>query len=106
MKKSVRTINPIEFRFGCPPGSLLYLAEPLGSLSSGWITEQLGRKRAMILVNAPHIAAWILLYFAHSKAHVYVAASLLGLGAGLLGSPVAVYVGEIRYGLITLVDSR
>lgn len=65
-------------------------------MSSGWITEQLGRKKSMILVNLPHIIAWTLLYFAHSAFMVYVAAALLGLGAGLLGSPVAVYVGEIR----------
>lgn len=77
-------------------GSLAFMTQPIGSVISGWITEQIGRKRAMMLVNIPHIIAWAMLYFAQSNTVLFVAGVLLGLGVGLMESPIMTYVGEIR----------
>lgn len=67
----------------------------VGSLFSGIITEPIGRKRAMIFVNIPHIIGWFLLYFATSLTEIFIGVSLLGLGVGLMEAPIVTYVGEI-----------
>ena len=67
----------------------------MGSLFSGWLTEPIGRKWSMILVNIPNIAGWSFLYFANSTSHIYIGGILLGLGVGLMEAPVITYVGEI-----------
>lgn len=51
---------------------------------SGIVLEPLGRKRSMILVNIPHIIAWLMLYFAGSLTELFIAAVLLGLGVGFM----------------------
>lgn len=76
-------------------GSLLYLAQPVGAIASGWITEAIGRKRAMLLSNVPHLFAWALLGCADSVVMVFVAGVLLSVGVGLMESSVITYVGEI-----------
>lgn len=76
-------------------GSIAYIFQPLGSIMSGWISEPIGRKRAMFFVNIPHIIAWIVLYYATSLEEIFLAQVLLGLGVGLMESPIVTYVGEI-----------
>lgn len=76
-------------------GSIAFICQPLGSVLSGWVSEPLGRKRAMIVVNIPHIIAWILLHFANSIEAMYIGAILLGLGVGFMEAPIITYVGEI-----------
>lgn len=49
----------------------------------------------MILVNIPHIIAWLMLYQAGSLEEMYIAAILLGLGVGFMEAPIVTYVGEI-----------
>lgn len=78
-------------------GSLAFMTQPIGSVVSGWITEQIGRKRAMLIVNIPHITAWAMLYWATSVWELFVAGVLLGLGVGLMESPIMTYVGEISH---------
>lgn len=78
-------------------GSLVYLTQPIGAIASGWITESIGRKKAMLLVNVPHITAWTMFYFAGSVTELFVAGVLLGLGIGLMESPILTYVGEISH---------
>lgn len=79
--------------------SVAYIFEPLGSLLSGWITEPIGRKKAMFFVNIPHLFAWTMLYYSTTLAEVFVAHILLGLGVGLMEAPIVTYVGEIRYSM-------
>ncbi|XP_055687055.1 facilitated trehalose transporter Tret1-like [Lutzomyia longipalpis] len=76
-------------------GSLAFIFQPIGCILSGWITERVGRKRAMIFVNFPHIIAWLLLHFATSVEEMYAAAIILGLGVGFMETPVISYIGEI-----------
>lgn len=78
-------------------GSIGLLTEPMASLISGWFTDTLGRRLTMVLVNIPHIAAWILIYCATSTVEIFVAGALLGLGIGMMETCVIAYVGEIRY---------
>ncbi|XP_055307472.1 facilitated trehalose transporter Tret1-like, partial [Sitodiplosis mosellana] len=76
-------------------GSVNYVVEPLGSVLSAIITDALGRKRTMMLVNIPLIIAWFMMYNATSVTEIFVADVLLGLGVGLMESPIITYIGEI-----------
>ncbi|XP_067005259.2 facilitated trehalose transporter Tret1 [Anabrus simplex] len=76
-------------------GSLVYIFQPIGSAVSGILTEPLGRKRSMILVNITPLVGWLLLYFAESVTMLYVANAIMGLGIGFMEAPVLTYVGEI-----------
>lgn len=76
-------------------GSIGFICTPIGSILSGWVTEPIGRRKAMILLNLPHVFAWILMYRATSVTEMYVAAILMGLGSGFMEAPVVTYVGEI-----------
>lgn len=72
-----------------------YICQPIGSVFSGLVSEPIGRKKAMILVNIPHIIAWTMLYFTSSVEEIYIAATFLGLGVGFMEAPIITYVGEI-----------
>lgn len=78
-----------------PIASITLIAQPLGSILSGLITEPLGRKRAMLLVNIPHAFSWLSLYYTESLALIYVAFCLQGIGIGLMEAPIFTYLGEI-----------
>ncbi|XP_063708428.1 facilitated trehalose transporter Tret1-like [Culicoides brevitarsis] len=75
--------------------SLAFICQPIGSTLSGIVLEELGRKKAMMIVNLPHIAAWLMLYYATELKTVFSANILLGLGVGFMEAPVLTYVGEI-----------
>jgi hypothetical protein len=66
------------------PASIAFIFQPIGSVMSGIILEPLGRKRSMILVNIPHIVAWLMFHYASSLRDMYISAVLLGLGVGIL----------------------
>lgn len=76
-------------------GSIAFICTPIGNLLSGYVTEPIGRRYAMILLNIPHIVAWIMLYRATSVTEMYAAAILMGFGSGFMEAPVVTYVGEI-----------
>lgn len=78
-------------------GSIALMTQPLASILSGWFTDTLGRRRTMILVNIPHIIAWVLMYRATTITEVYAAGVLLGIGVGLMETSVITYVGEISH---------
>lgn len=76
-------------------GSINLICVPLGCLFSGIITQPLGRKRSMQLLNVPFLGAWLLFHYARSVDHLYMALCLTGLSGGLLEAPVITYVAEI-----------
>lgn len=72
-----------------------YLFKLCGSLISGWMTEPLGRKKALLLVNIPLLIGWILLFNSSTLSEIFVANAIFGIGAGLMKTPCATYGGEI-----------
>ncbi|KAK3909929.1 Facilitated trehalose transporter Tret1 [Frankliniella fusca] len=76
-------------------GSLMLICQPFGSVLSGLLLEPLGRKRAMLLVNVPHLLSWLLLSTARTHSALFAAAALMGLGMGFMEAPIITYVGEI-----------
>lgn len=76
-------------------GSLVYIFQPIGSSVSGIVTEPMGRKLSMILVNITPLVGWLLMHTAQSVTMLYVANAIMGLGIGFMEAPVLTYVGEI-----------
>lgn len=74
---------------------VLFICKPIGCALSGMLSEPLGRKRAMFIVNIPHIFAWTMLYYANTLEVVFVMFGILGFGVGLMEAPIITYVGEI-----------
>lgn len=76
-------------------GSIAYIVKAIGGALSGWVSEKIGRKTTMILVNLPHLIAWPIVFFANSSVQVFLALILLGVGNGFMEPVVITYVGEI-----------
>lgn len=75
---------------------MAFLCQPLGSIFSGPLLDYVGRKKALILVNIPHLIAWLLMYYAWDVPSLFLANALLGIGTGIMEAPSVTYVGEVR----------
>lgn len=75
--------------------SSVFIGQPFGSICSAFLTDGLGRRKTMLLVNIPNITAWLLLARTNSLPLVYFAFALFGIGAGLMEAPIMTYLGEI-----------
>lgn len=76
-------------------GSIGLICVPFGCFVSGIVTQPLGRRRSMQLINIPFVAAWLLFYFSSEIWHIFLALILTGLGGGLMEAPVLTYVAEV-----------
>ncbi|PSN43829.1 hypothetical protein C0J52_10065 [Blattella germanica] len=76
-------------------GSIHFICQPLGSLASGVLTELMGRKRVMVLLNIPFLVGWVLIWLAPSYEVLLVANVIHGLSMGLVEAPICTYVGEV-----------
>ncbi|XP_044750843.1 facilitated trehalose transporter Tret1-like [Coccinella septempunctata] len=76
-------------------GSISMICVPFGCFMSGMLTQPLGRRRSMQLINIPFVAAWLLFYFSSEIWHIFVGLALAGLSGGLMEAPVLTYVAEI-----------
>lgn len=77
-------------------GSIGYIGKLFGSLSSGFVSESLGRRNAMLSINIPNMLAFLLFYYSTSIWKIFVANTLLGFGSGFLKAPSTTYLAEIR----------
>ncbi|XP_011292199.1 facilitated trehalose transporter Tret1 isoform X2 [Musca domestica] len=75
--------------------SINLICVPMGCLFSGMLTQPIGKRRAMQIVNLPILASWLLFHFSTRTEHLYAALCLSGLGGGLMEAPVLTYVAEI-----------
>ncbi|KAL1117674.1 hypothetical protein AAG570_003989 [Ranatra chinensis] len=76
-------------------GSIVYIVQPLGSVTSGFIQDTFGRRRCMMGVTVPQFIGWIILYFSGSVGHLYTAAVIMGLSIGFMEAPAMSYLGEV-----------
>ncbi|KAJ4445681.1 hypothetical protein ANN_12365, partial [Periplaneta americana] len=75
--------------------SIAYICQPLGAVSSGVLTDLMGRKRVMLLINLPFLLGWVLMATASSFAMLCIAHVLMGITAGLIEAPLTTYIGEV-----------
>jgi len=76
-------------------GSLPYICQPIGSLSSGFLVQWLGRKKSMMIINIPYCVGCIMISMAPSITVLFLANVLLGTTIGLTEAPINSYFGEI-----------
>lgn len=70
--------------------------QPIGSLLSGTTMEPFGRKMSLLIVNIPHVIAWLIMYFVQDVTWLFIGNVIIGLGIGFMEAPLMTYVGEIR----------
>lgn len=68
------------------------ICQPLGSVASGFLTEPIGRRKSLMLVNVPFVLGWILIYVANSLNTIYAGFVMLGIGLGLMEAPIFTYM--------------
>lgn len=81
--------------FECFAASIPYICQPVGSVMSGLLVQLLGRKRCLMLVNAPFLIGWLLVCTAKSFGQFVAAQVILGVTIGLCEAPLNTYYGEI-----------
>ncbi|CAK1593814.1 unnamed protein product [Parnassius mnemosyne] len=75
--------------------SMAFLCQPIGSIFSGPLLDYFGRRKALFLVNIPHVIAWLLMYYAWNVQSLFIGNALLGIGIGIMESPSVTYIGEV-----------
>lgn len=80
----------------------MFIAQPLGNLLSGLLSEPFGRKLCMYLGSIAHMIAYALFYTGSTLNMIFIALILLGIGVGITEAPNNNYLGEIKYVLLLL----
>lgn len=77
------------------PGSTAYLTKLVGGLMCGWVSDPLGRKNAMLMVNVPVMISWALFYYSKTVTQIFIANCLLAFASGFMKTPCVTYTGEV-----------
>lgn len=75
--------------------SVSTIGTPCGCILSAYLTDLLGRKRTLIVLQLPAIIGWLMIGSASSIQWIYVGRFLAGLSSGMIGSPSRVYTAEV-----------
>lgn len=76
-------------------GSILTVGGFAGTLIFGYASDEIGRKKSILLTALPQIIGWIFMYFAESAALLIIFRLLAGAAAGGIFTIVPVFVSEI-----------
>lgn len=72
-----------------------YIAQPIGALLSGPLSDRIGRRKTLLLLTIPLTITWIVLGFAQSFPLICIGFTLIGFCMGLKETPAITYVSEI-----------
>lgn len=72
-----------------------HIGHPFGSLLSGFISDAIGRRKALIFIVAPAVLAFVSLSFADSFVVVCAEFFFLSFIFGLKDAPATIYVSEV-----------
>ncbi|XP_045524198.1 facilitated trehalose transporter Tret1-like isoform X2 [Pieris brassicae] len=75
--------------------SLSAVGTPIGCILSGYLMDNIGRRRTLIFTEVPLIIGWIIISFAQNVVMIYIGRLLVGLGSGMVGAPARVYTCEV-----------
>ncbi|XP_055858511.1 facilitated trehalose transporter Tret1-like isoform X2 [Episyrphus balteatus] len=76
-------------------GSLTSIGSMAGTIGFGVLLDLVGRKISLYLMPLPHIAFWIIIYFANEVYHLYIARFLGGLTGGGIFVVISIFIAEI-----------
>lgn len=75
--------------------SIASMATPVGCILTGYLMDQIGRRKAILLTQIPVIIGWALIASATNLPMIYCGRMLTGLGSGMIGAPARVYTSEV-----------
>ncbi|KAG8332181.1 hypothetical protein J6590_026351 [Homalodisca vitripennis] len=75
--------------------SLMFLGHITSPVPSGYLMDWLGRKRTCLYFSVLPLFSWLLILFADSAVHLYVARYAAGLWIGITNTIMPIYVGEL-----------
>ncbi|XP_041976552.1 facilitated trehalose transporter Tret1-like [Aricia agestis] len=75
--------------------SLSAAGTPIGCIVSGYLMDNIGRRRTLIFTEIPLIVGWLLVSTAQNVPMMYVGRLLVGFGSGMVGAPARVYTCEV-----------
>lgn len=75
--------------------SLSAIGTPIGCLLSGYVMDNFGRKKALLITEIPMIIGWIVIACATNVEMIYAGRILTGFGSGMVGAPARVYTSEV-----------
>jgi MFS family permease len=76
-------------------GSILTVGGLVGTLFFGYSSNEIGRKKTIVLIAFPQIIGWILMYFAESATLLILFRFLEGVAAGGIFTVLPVFISEI-----------
>ncbi|XP_035459301.2 facilitated trehalose transporter Tret1 isoform X1 [Spodoptera frugiperda] len=75
--------------------SLSAAGTPIGCIVSGYLMDNIGRRRTLIITEIPLIFGWLMLAFAQNVPMLYIGRLMIGFGSGMVGAPARVYTCEV-----------
>ncbi|KAG8332180.1 hypothetical protein J6590_026350 [Homalodisca vitripennis] len=75
--------------------SLMFLGLITSPVPCGYLMDWFGRKKTCLYFSILPLLSWLLILFAHSAVHLYVARYLAGLWMGVTNTLMPIYVGEL-----------
>lgn len=75
--------------------SLMFVGHIVSPIPSGYLMESFGRKRTCLWMAVIPFSSWLLILFATSAVHLYIARFLAGLWIGAITTIIPLYVGEV-----------
>ncbi|XP_044591097.1 facilitated trehalose transporter Tret1-like isoform X1 [Cotesia glomerata] len=107
--RAVNSTMPIDDVQESWIASMSSIGTPIGCLLSGYLMDQIGRKRSLIITEIPALLGWLLISFATNIDMIYAGRFFTGLGSGMVGAPARVYTSEVTQphlrGMLTAISS-
>lgn len=69
-----------------------YIAQPIGALLSGPLSDRIGRRKTLLMLTIPLTITWIVLGFAQSFSLICIGFTIIGFCMGLKETPAITYV--------------